>query len=720
LKIKQITSKGVQLLDTRVLKENDLFLLTNKEGNIPSIESELGLYTKDTRFLSTYEFSLEGIQLCLLSSEAERSFVGNIRLTNNEVKDGDNITLWRESIAIKRKRFLYQDVFYERISLQNFNQNSVSLNLKFKINADFRDMFEVRGYLDGTKGIHLPPKNSEGAVSIGYEGSDGVNRRTVIEFSQKIDNIDENGIVSIPLDVLGEKTATVDLVITPIINNNKPVKLPFDEAYKLVGNSYQNWIDNATKVKSDSEVFNQIYKRSLQDIRCLLTDLGDGPFPVAGIPWFAVPFGRDSLIAALQMLSIHPEVARGTLRILAKHQGEKEDSWRDEQPGKILHEIRYGELANNNDIPHTPYYGSIDSTPLFLVLAVEYYRWTGDKDFIIELLPNIKMALDWIDKYGDRDQDGFVEYFKESSKGIDNQAWKDSADSVVHKSGELAKAPISIAEVQGYVYDAKNKLANVFEELGESEYAVQLANDAARIKERFAKEFWLEGEQFVAIALDYRKEQVESITTNPGHCLWSGLLSEEQATKVVQRLVSKDMFSGFGIRTMSTESARYNPMSYHDGSVWPHDNSIVFLGMKNQGFHDEAMQVIDGLLRAATYFEYYRLPELFCGFSSEDEPSPVPYPVACSPQAWAAGTTFMMLQAMLGIAPNVSEGKLEITPSLPSTINYLDVEDLKIGEGTINIRLKRDELGRVTMKVLQNTTGLKISVPSNLSVLCNS
>jgi glycogen debranching enzyme len=706
----------VHFLDTRVLKENDLFLLTNKEGNIPVNESELGLYTKDTRFLSTYEFSIEGIELCLLSSEAEQNFVGNIRLTNYEVKDGENITLWRESIAVKRKRFLFKDVFYERVTLQNYNQNSVPLNLKFKLNADFRDMFEVRGYLSGTKGKHLPREMSDEVISLGYEGSDGVNRCTIIEFNQKIYTNQENTIVSIPLEVLGDKSIDVDIIISPEVNNKKPEKFAFDVALKQVEENHRNWIESATKVTSDSEVFNQIYKRSLQDISCLLTDLGDGPFPVAGIPWFAVPFGRDSLIAALQMLSVYPEVAKGTLRILAKHQGVKEDSWRDEQPGKILHEIRFGELANNNDIPHTPYYGSIDSTPLFLVLVTEYYRWTGDQDFILELLPNIKRALHWVEQYGDRDNDGFIEYFKESSKGIDNQAWKDSADSVVHKNGNLAKAPISIAEVQGYVYDAKYKLAKMFEELGESEYSLKLENEAAQLKENFTKEFWLEKEQYVAIALDYKKEKVESITTNPGHCLWSGLLSQEQATKVVERLISKDMFSGFGIRTMSTQSARFNPMSYHDGSVWPHDNSIVFLGMKNQGFHKEAMKVIDGLLKASTYFEYYRLPELFCGFDSEDEPCPVPYPVACSPQAWAAGTAFMMLQAILGIAPNVPKGILMLTPSLPSTINYLDIEDLKVGKGIINIRLIKDDNGQVSTEILKNTTGLDIQVSSQQNV----
>ncbi|MCT8137036.1 amylo-alpha-1,6-glucosidase [Anaerobacillus sp. CMMVII] len=694
-------------MDYRVIKENDLFILSDKSGNIPSATStEYGLYTKDTRFLSTYKLSIEGIELVLLSSEARQNYVGTFRLTNTEVKENDNIVLWRESIGIKRKRFIYNDAFYERIYFENYNTHSVTLKPRFEVAADYSDMFIVRGFLGGKTGVRTPNKVIKEGIVLGYEGSDGITRQTKIEISPRPDLIEEAGEIGLTLELGPESTTTVDVLITPVIGSVAE-KVPFDKALHQLESSYKEWNAKSTKIESDSKLLNDIYSRSLDDLRALLTNLGEGSFPVAGIPWFAVPFGRDSLIAAIQMLVANVEIAKGTLKTLAKYQGKNLDSWRDEQPGKILHEIRFGELANNNEIPHTPYYGTVDATPLFLVLAVEYYRWTGDKETITQILPNIKHAIQWIEQYGDRDSDGFVEYYQESSKGIANQAWKDSGDSVVHRNGEFAKAPIAIAEVQGYVYDAKVKLAAIFREFGDIDLAEQLTNEAAELKKKFAKEFWLEEEQFVAIALDKHKKKVESVTTNPGHCLWSNLLNEEQAKKVVARLVSDDMFTGYGIRTMSSTSTRYNPMSYHDGSIWPHDNSLIFLGMKEQGYAEEAMKVIQGLLDAANHFEYNRLPELFCGYSKSEEPYPVDYPVACSPQAWAAGTSLVMIQAMLGIKPDVPNGLIKFLPSLPSSVNKLTVKDIAIGKGHVSVQLIK-EGEYVLLEVLANTTGLTI------------
>ncbi|EGL83950.1 Amylo-alpha-16-glucosidase [Caldalkalibacillus thermarum TA2.A1] len=696
-------------MDYRVLKENDLFILTDKEGNIPAKEkTELGLYSQDTRFLSTYQLELEGIDLILLSSRADQNYVGTIRLTNTEVKNGDEIVLWRESLGVQRKRFIYNGVFYERITFENHNNFPLTLRPKLTVGADYNHMFVVRGYLGGKRGeLQAPVVTKEGLV-LGYQGSDSISRQTVIQVTPSPRFVSDQGELKLEVHVEPEREASINVVISPVVNEQVPELVPFEQALEALEASYGEWRKNSTKAVSDSELFNKVYERSLLDIRALLTDLGEGCFPVAGIPWYAVPFGRDSLITAIQLLSVNPDIAKGTLKTLAKYQGREVNAWRDEQPGKILHEIRFGEPANNHDIPHTPYYGTIDATPLFLVLAAEYYRWTGDRELMKELLPHLKAGIRWINEYGDRDQDGFVEYYQESSKGIANQGWKDSGDSVVHKNGELAKAPIALAEVQGYVYDAKMKLADVMDDLEEHELAAQLRQEAAALKQSFAERFWLEEEQFVAIALDVDKNKVESVTSNPGHCLWSNLLTEEQAAKVVKRLMEPDMFSGYGIRTMSTTSTRYNPMSYHDGSIWPHDNSLIVLGMKQLGYAREAMDVVQALLEAASHFEYHRLPELFCGYAREEEPYPVDYPVACSPQAWAAGTAFVMLQTMLGIQPDVPRGLIRFSPSLPPSINRLKVTDIRVGQGTLDVLLLKDEEGQVTLTVLKNETGLQV------------
>ncbi|MDQ0338991.1 glycogen debranching enzyme [Caldalkalibacillus uzonensis] len=698
-------------MDYRVLKENDLFILTDKDGNIPNKDrTEKGLYYQDTRFLSMYQLELEGIDLILLSSRSEQNYLGTVRLTNAETRSGNEIVLWRESLGVHRKRFIYNGVFYEKITFENYNNFPLTVRPKLRFGADYNHMFAVRGYLEGRRGVLQAPAVTNDGLILGYEGSDGISRQTVIQVEPSPKSASEQGTLSLEVHVRPESTASVNVVICPVIANQVPERVTFEQALDALEASYGEWRQASTKAFSDSELFNKVYERSLLDMRALLTDLGEGRFPVAGIPWYAVPFGRDSLIAAIQLLSVNPDIAKGTLKTLAKYQGREVNAWRDEQPGKILHELRFGEPANNHDIPHTPYYGTIDATPLFLVLAAEYYRWTGDIELMRELLSHLKAGISWINQYGDRDQDGFVEYCQESGKGIANQGWKDSADSIVHKNGELARAPIALAEVQGYVYDAKTKLADVMNDLEEHELAAQLRQEAAALKQAFAERFWLEEEQFVTVALDGDKNKVESVTSNPGHCLWSCLLTKEQEEKVVKRLLAPDMFSGYGIRTMSTTSTRYNPMSYHDGSIWPHDNSLIMLGMKQLGYAREAMEVVEALLEAASHFEYHRLPELFCGYDREEEPYPVDYPVACSPQAWAAGTVFVMLQTMLGIQPDVPRGLVRFSPSLPPSINRLKVTDISVGQGTLDVLLLKDEEGEVTVKMLKNETGLQVMI----------
>jgi glycogen debranching enzyme len=698
-------------MEYRVIKENNVFLMTNKSGDIPTHDNlGLGLYTKDTRFLSRMEIFINETKPILLSSAADENYLATIRLTNEHMEKEGELILWRESLEIERKRLIHNGGYYEQISLTNFFPKAIEFDFSILFDADFHDMFIVRGFQNGDVGKKTGVSCETGKLSIGYMGADEVKRETRISWNEPETRTDDEGKVHFKVGLEPKETKQITFFVAPFINDDGPERLPIEEAINQLKLSYRKWNDQSTQVESDSKLFDKLYFRGVQDLRVLLTDLGYGSFPVAGLPWFAVPFGRDSLIAALQMLPLNPEIARGTLRTLASYQGTKVDEWRDEQPGKIMHEIRYGELANTNQIPFTPYYGTIDATPLFLVLLVEYYHWTEDLDLVRELMPHVERAFEWIDQYGDRDKDTFVEYFQQSSKGIANQGWKDSADSVVHENGDYADAPIALVEVQGYVYQAKSKLAEILRLLQKEEQAAQLEQEAAKLKENFEASFWMEDEQFYAIALDKDKKQVRSVTSNPGHILMSGLASEEREKLVAQRLLEDDLFSGYGIRTMSRQSAGYNPMSYHDGSVWPHDNSMCLLGLGVQGYKEEASKLISGLLKAADGFEYYRLPELFCGYD-DGIGYPVPYPVACSPQAWAAGTPMIMLQVMLGLAPNALKKEITLNPSLPEDMNEITVRKIRIAQGHLSLRVIREKSSsrQFQVLILENTTGYNVT-----------
>jgi glycogen debranching enzyme len=701
--------KGVDRMDYRVIKENDLFLMTDKTGDIPAgNEAGHGLYTKDTRFLSGFEIRINDQKPILLSSSAGTNYIATIRMTNPHMESDGKLILWRESVELERQRFIYEGALYETVAFTNFYPKPVKFDFTTQFESDFADMFVVRGFQNGTFGETLPDVHEYRKVIKGYKGKDGIERQTHICWDRNETAIHENGTVAFTLELAPKERQAVTFFIAPFIDGKGPEQIPVNQAIEQLKASYKEWDENTTSVVSDLPLFDHLYNRGLQDLRVLLTDLGHGSFPVAGLPWYAVPFGRDSLIAALQMLPAEPNVAKGTLLTMAAYQGTKEDVWRDEEPGKIMHEIRYGELALTNQVPFTPYYGTIDATPLFLLLAAEYVQWTGDIALIEKLMPNIERAFDWIDQYGDADGDRFVEYNQKSSKGIANQGWKDSGDSVVHKNGDYAKAPIALAEVQGYVYQVKTKLAPILRQLGNEEIAAKLEHSAEELRERFEANFWMENEGFYAIALDADKKQVQSVTTNPGHILMSGMLQPERAQLVVRRLVAADMFSGYGIRTMSTESAGYNPMSYHDGSIWPHDNSLVLLGMSRCGYKTESMQVIEGLMKAAESFEYHRLPELYCGYD-DSVGEPVPYPVACSPQAWAAGTPLVFLQAMLGIEPDTLGGAIRLNPVLPSGMTELTVRNMAVAQGRLSLHVQLDrQTDTIAVIVLQNSTGLQV------------
>ncbi|WP_191560151.1 amylo-alpha-1,6-glucosidase [Metabacillus idriensis] len=695
-------------MDYRVIKENDLFLLTDTNGNIPENHPYgLGLYTKDTRFLSKLDLKINGKDPILLSSDADQNYKAKILLTNPHMEDDGELILWRESVEIERSRFIYDDVLYEEIKVKNYFPKRIQFEVSVHADADFLDMFVVRGFQNGDLGSKTGQTAEGNTLAFHYAGADNVDRSTVITWDREAKKVDDKGEIVFAFDLAHSEEDTVTVAIRPQIgtsaSNPAPAK---DEALRKLEESYQEWNEKAASIKTDLAPLQRLVDRGMNDMRVLLTDVGYGPFPVAGLPWFGVPFGRDSLIAALQILPFQSEIAKGTLLTMAHYQGQNLDPWRDEQPGKIMHEIRFGELAATNQIPFTPYYGTVDATPLFLILLSEYVKWTGDLELAKQLESTIENALIWIDEYGDRDDDLFVEYHQESSKGIANQGWKDSGDSVVHRSGEYAKTPIALAEVQGYVYQAKMGIASIYENLNQSERARQLRNQAELLKERFDEAFWMEDVKFYAIALDEKKEQVGTITSNPGHVLFSEMLTEERARAVIEMLISPKMFSGYGIRTMAEGEAGYNPMSYHDGSIWPHDNSISLLGMSKTGHQLAASKVMSGLIKAAAHFEYDRLPELFCGYDTLAGKA-VKYPVACSPQAWAAGTPLVFIQAMLGLFPDCLKKEISLSPVLLDGMNDLEVEDISIGAGHLSIRVTRSGHS-FTAEILKNTTGYEL------------
>ncbi|MFY4775799.1 glycogen debranching N-terminal domain-containing protein [Metabacillus sp. RGM 3146] len=704
-------------MDYRVIKENELFLLTDQSGDIPENNTYgLGLYTKDTRFLSKWNVKINGENPVLLASNADENHITSIILTNPHIeKDGKQI-LWRESIQLLRKRFIYDDVLYESLSVKNYHPKPVNFELEIEFDADFQDMFIVRGFQTGSVGERTGQHAEKNRMTFGYKGEDQINRYTNITWDKDaVRTADNKAAFHFSLNH-NEEDQVILTVIPQIGEKRKEMILPFKKALHSLEATCKNWEDKMPIIQTDYKPLEHLVTRGIADLGVLLTDLGYGQFPVAGLPWFGVPFGRDSLIAALQMLPFNPEVAKGTLVTMAHYQGKNVDPWRDEQPGKIMHEIRFGELANTNQIPFTPYYGTIDATPLFLILLVEYVKWTGDLTLFKELEENIENALKWIKRYGDRDGDLFVEYHQESSRGISNQGWKDSDDSNVHRNGEYAKSPIALSEVQGYVYQAKVGLAEIYESLNELNKAEILHQEAQALRQKFDEAFWMDDVSFYAIALDRNKQQVGTITSNPGHLFMSGMLTKERIEEVSDMLLSPKMFSGYGIRTMGEGETGYNPMSYHDGSVWPHDNSLIVLGLSKVGKQDQANKIIQGLIDASLHFEYNRLPELFCGYSMSSG-KPVKYPIACSPQAWAAGTPLIFIQALLGLTPNSLEKEIHLSPVLLDRMTYLEIERLPIGKGTLSLKVTRQKQNTFEVMIVENTTGYKVVVKNQLQTV---
>jgi glycogen debranching enzyme len=503
---------------------------------------------------------------------------------------------------------------------------------------------------------------------------------------------------------------------TPVATTGEPDEVLFPVPPRLtddaVAASYHAWNRGIAELRTDNELFNLAIARSAGDLRLLLND-GPGPgerYLAAGVPWFTTLFGRDAVLASLQALCVRPQLAIETLEVLASLQATDEDPARDAEPGKILHELRTGEMARDGEIPHRPYYGSVDATPLWLILLGATFDWTGDRELVDRLWPNALRALEWIDRYGDRDGDGFVEYGRRTSGGLVNQGWKDSHDAIRDRRGGLAQAPIALVEVQGYVFDAKRRMAGLARTRGDEALAVRLEDEAETLRRRFEDAFWVDDLGFYAMALDSAKRPADAIASNAGHALWSGIASADRAARVAERLMAPDLFSGWGIRTYAAGQVGYNPIGYHIGSVWPHDVSLIAAGLKRYGRHEEANRLVGRVFEASQHFADYRLPELFCGFDRDASPVPVPYPVACSPQAWAAGSMFLFLETMLGLRPHADRGELELTrPALPDWLGKVTISNLRVGDATVDLLFHRWR-GGTSAEVLRKSDNLDVTI----------
>jgi glycogen debranching enzyme len=719
---------------TLTLKDDDLFLITDTLGNITPFldddrQASVGLFCQDTRFLSRLELQIAGQSPIFLSSNAQKGFALSVLCANPKIND----QIPAETIGIEREIVLNGGLF-EEVKITNYRTSPVQIEICISFDSDFVDLFEIRGFNRERQGrlfrriIEVPklletensepqiitPESGQKEINLAYQGLDGSFMESRIRFVHHQPDSIQNNTAIWQLNLDSHETQTIGYRLQMLTNNrptsaiHTPATLIQAKAAELM--EEQQWRTSVTQIRSNNRSFNRIIEQAEQDIYLLRQTFGKEKGVSAGVPWFSCLFGRDSIITASQTLILDPEIARSTLTILAQYQGQTYDDWRDEEPGKILHELRMGEMARCREIPHTPYYGTVDSTPLWLMLYAEYFAWTHDTETLDKLWQNARSAMDWIDTKCR--ETGYLYYSCKSSRGLVNQGWKDSGDCMVKRDGTLANAPIALCEVQAYVYAAKVRMAELAKMRKRIDLADRWQEEARQLKIRFNQDFWLKDQDFCALALDGERQPVDSITSNPGHCLQLGILTPENAKNVAERLLAPDMFSGWGIRTLSSLSPAYNPMGYHTGSVWPHDNSLIALGLRSIGFIDPAFEVAQGLFDMTMQQPLQRPPELFCGFSRVEGSAPVRYPVACSPQAWASGSIFQLLQMMMNLVPDASSNHLRIIdPSLPESINQISIHNLKIGSTVIDLEFERDQDENATAcRVLKKRGNLRVMI----------
>jgi len=694
----------------RVLKDGETFAVFDLHGDIQPSGQE-GLYHEGTRFLSHLQFKLGHTRPFLLNSIVQKDnllFVAN--LTNPDIYQAGKIILPRGTLHITRTKMLWQGACYETLKVGTYSLDPIDVQFSIEYSADFADLFEVRGMTRAHKGALHEAQLEPARLRFSYTGLDGVARRTQIDCSPVPDSLSAYGLM-FRCRLQPKEEREFFLIYSCQINNAPVVSENQPRARTEALSALATYRTPECRIRTSNEQFNEWLARSSSDLHMMFTDTPLGVYPYAGVPWFSTAFGRDGIITALEYLWINPQIARGVLSFLAGLQARETDAARDAEPGKIMHETRRGEMAALGEIPFALYYGTVDATPLFVMLAGAYFEATHDLDFVRSIWPNIEQALEWMEKYGDQDGDGFIEYARQSSKGLVQQGWKDSWDSVFHADGSLAAGPIALCEVQGYAYSALLAAAAIATALGRVEKAEALSARAKKLKQVFHQKFWCEGLSTYAMALDGEKRPCEIKSSNPGHCLFSGIVPHEYAGRVAAALMAPGSFCGWGVRTLAASAARFNPMAYHNGSVWPHDNALIAAGLARYGFKDHANKILAGLFRASLFVEY-RLPELFCGFQERNGEAPVPYPVACSPQAWAAAAVFSLLGSALGLKIDGAAKRLSfLRPALPDFLDEIEIDNLKVGEGAVDLLVHR-RAHSATIEIVRRSAGVEVITES--------
>ena len=674
-----------------VLKHNDTFALFDRFGDIDSnCRIGEGLYHAGTRFLSSLKLKFANGRPLLLSSTVRRDNVLLAAdLTNPDVYFEGRLFLHRGTLHIYRSQFLWNQHLLQRIYLRNFSSAPAEISLTIEFHADYADIFEVRGSKRERRGVLRQPQVGDGEVTLSYDGVDGVRRRTVIQ-SVTPPQVTLPGSMHFTVRLEAGEERCLDINFRCEVGQTHVEPVEYDTALRHAAAAAEVSDRLSLSLTTSNEQFNTWLERSRVDLNMLLTCEPQGFYPYGGVPWFTTPFGRDGIITALESLWTSPEIARGVLGFLSSTQATEISPENDAEPGKILHEARQGEMAELGEVPFKRYYGSVDSTPLYLVLAGQYYRRTGDLDFIKSIWPNLELAEGWIQRYGDSNGDGFVDYHRKSENGLVQQGWKDSQDSIFHADGELARPPIALSEVQGYVYAAKLEMASIAAALGDHLTAQRLMREAQILQARFEQSFWCEELGVYALALDGDNRQCAVRTSNAGQCLFSGIAGAERARIIATNMMSERFYSGWGIRTVAEGESRYNPMSYHDGSIWPHDNALIAAGFARYQETNAAASILTGLFEASTHFDFNRLPELFCGFGRRAGKGPTSYPVACSPQAWSAAAAFSLLQSSIGLSIDAIQRRITLVhPVLPAFLDYVKITGLRVGDSSVDLMLFR-------------------------------
>lgn len=734
----QIVIDGISYIPSSVLltgipkvsfKDNSAFAVLDTQGESPRIYtagggSELGFYFHDTRFISTWEMTFNGARPVALTHELRHAGHTTVfSMTNRDLATlGAPGRIPRDMLLFRRILTLCEDTLYEIVEIKNFDSVAHALQVEQWAGGKFDDVFEVRGFARPKRGRMLAPMEEPGpngpVTVLRYEGLDSQLRKVAIARQFPAEK------VRLSPSLVGYFTR-VEVPPKESVSLRTAVSFTGEFDGKILGEDFSRisvpelmtgmsrWSESSPfaelSIHTDNAIVNRAIRNAQTDIFMLLTEeSGSILYPYAGVPWFSAPFGRDGMITAYQLLPWHPNLAQGVLDFAFMHLGTKVDPFTDEQPGKVFHEFRRGEMARTREIPFIPYFGSVDSTPLALILLHEYVRWTSDLENLRRWWPEALRALEWIERWGDPDQDGFLEYARQSATGLINQGWKDSHDSIMHANGRLAHAPIRLCEVQGYSFRARMGMSELARILGKTELADRLRLEALQLKIRFANRFWDEEKAYVYLALDGEGEPCRVLSSNMGHCLWGRILQPEQAARVAEHLMSEAMFSGYGIRTLADTELAYNPLSYHNGSVWPHDNSLIVEGFRNYGLIEPLERLAHSLVDVLEASQDFRLPELFCGFRRRENAPPVPYEVACKPQAWAAGSVYLMLRSILGISKELDQNYLVLnTPVLTPKIEELEIRGLKGRDWELDLGFRR-AAGGTTVEVLRRHGKIRV------------